>query len=168
MGENCELRFRPGSFVFHTRCGICMINEVSPLVGDRSGTMYYVLQPLYGENKNNIVRVPVSNAISLKEPFNKAEIDLMIANWPSKDSDLYILDSKERKNAYEAALAQGDINRLAPLLEGAYQRKRRDGHLNSMDQQFVNRAEPILFGSISHAAGLDYHAVPDYINENVH
>ena len=154
-----------GDYVYHTHCGVCQIKEISALSGDPSGNLYYVLTPLYGDDRNNIVRVPVSNPASLRRPLDKEGAIELIKTWPSPEEDLYILDSKKRKTAYEAAFNSGMIEDLATLLEGALQRKRRDTHLNSMDNQFVNRASPIVYGELSFALGIPYEEVVPYLQK---
>ena len=152
-----------GDYVYHTHCGVCQIKDIAVLSGDHSGNQYYVLTPLYGDDKNNIVRVPVSNPVSLRRPLDREGAIALIQSWPSADNDFYILDSKKRKAAYEAAFQSGLIEDLAMLLEGALQRKRRDVHLNSMDSQFVNRASPIVYGELSFALGIPYEEVVPYL-----
>ena len=153
-----------GEHVYHTYCGVCVIKDIAKLAGDPSGNQYYVLQPLYGDDKNNIVRVPVNNSSSLRRPLDREGAIALIKSWPSPDQDLYILDSKARKQAYERALNSGMIEDLATLVEGALQRKRRDTHLNSMDGQFVARASPIVYGELSYALGIPYDEVVPYLD----
>lgn len=158
--------FQIGDYVFHRRCGICVIKAISSLSGNEGEPLYYVLAPLYGEDKGNVVRVPVESALSLRLPIPKKEAYALIAAWPENSKDVYIVDSKKRKQSYEAALAQGDINLLAPLVCGAKQRKARDGHLNSMDSQFVSRAEPLILGELSVSLKMAYEEVADFILSN--
>ena len=155
--------FKKGTYVFHKRVGVCLVNEISPLPGDTSGNLYYVLSPLYGDDKGNLVRVPLMNAVSLSTPLTKEEADEIVNNWPDPDENHYLVDSKKRKTCYEETLGSGSISALAPLLEGAMQRKKKDGHLNSMDGQFVSRAEPLVYGSLSYALGIDYPEIRPYI-----
>ncbi len=156
-----------GSKVFHRRSGLCLVQDVAPLPGDASGTTYYVLRPQYGDEKGNIVRVPTENPIFLRPVIDKAKAKQYVADWPSFKEEHYIADSKKRKQSYEEALSKGDIYLMAPLIVGALQRKKRDGHLNSMDISFVNRAEPMVFGEISEALGISYQEVSDLlIKEN--
>jgi len=157
--------FEKGSYIFHLRCGICRVDDIAALAGSTSQDLYYVLQPLYGDSKNSIVRVPVANAASLRKAMSKAEVEEALKLFPSFKKDLYITDSKARKVAYETALVGGDIVQMAPLLAGAKQRKLRDGHLNSMDGQFVSKAEPIIYGVIATGLGLPYEEVGDYIEK---
>ena len=91
----------------------------------------------------------------------------LIANWPSPKKDIYIADSKLRKQSYESALKEGNLIALIPLLQGALQRKARDVHLNSMDSQFVNRAAPLVYGSISLALDINYDDVSRFIADHV-
>ncbi|MCR5078910.1 MAG: hypothetical protein K6B65_03195 [Bacilli bacterium] len=155
--------FKKGSYVFHKRVGVCLVNEIAPLPGDNSGNLYYVLSPLYGEDKGNLVRVPLMNAVSLSAPLSKEEAEDIVSSWPDPDENHYLVDSKKRKTCYEETLGSGSISALAPLLEGAMQRKKKDGHLNSMDGQFVSRAEPLVYGSLSYALDIEYGEIRPYI-----
>lgn len=159
--------FKKGTYVFHKRVGICLVNEISPLPGDDSGSLYYVLSPLYGDDKGNLVRVPLANAISLSDPLSREEANRIVREWPNPDENHYVVDSKKRKSCYEESLGSGSIVTLAPLLEGAMQRKKKDGHLNSMDGQFVSHAEPLIYGSLAHALGIEYENVRSYIYDNL-
>ena len=159
--------FKKDSYVFHKRVGICRVDDIAPFPGDDSGNLYYVLAPLYGDVKGNILHVPLGNAISLSLPLTKEEAGVIVRDWPNPDENHYVVDSKKRKTLYEESLGSGSIVTLAPLLEGAMQRKKRDGHLNSMDGQFVSHAEPLIYGSIAHALNIDYANVREYIINNL-
>ena len=152
-----------GSCVFHTHCGVCLVKEIAPLPGDDSGVLYYVLAPYHGDDKDNIVRVPVEGSTSLRKPLDKEQALKLIEEWPDVNTELYLVDSKKRKQSYETALRSGYVEDLAILMEGAFQRKARDGHLNSMDAQFVAKAQPIVYGELGFALGLPIQEVPDYI-----
>lgn len=157
--------FAINSYVFHLHCGICKVRDIAALPGDNSGNKYYVLSPLFGDDKGNIVRIPINNASSLREPLTQKEALALVDAWPDITKELYIVDSKLRKSMYEQTLSRGILSELAPLLEGAYQRKARDGHLNSMDAQFVSRATPIVYGELSLALGIPFEDVPAYIRK---
>ena len=157
--------YQVGQHVFHSHCGVCLISDIAPL-SPAEETLYYVLRPLYGEDKGNIVRVPVLNCGSLRKPDTKERVGEIIASWPDIREDLYIKDSKVRKAAYDRSLKSGLIEDLAPLLEGAYQRKRRDGHLNSMDALFVSRAAPVVYGELAFVLDIPFDMVPQYIMDH--
>ena len=151
------------TYVFHTHCGVCKVKAIEPLSGDDSGNLYYVLEPFHGDDKNNIVRVPVDNPASLRKPLTKDLALELIRHWPDVKQNLYVTDSKARKVAYENALRSGLVEDLATLMEGAMQRKARDGHLNSMDAQFLARAQPIVYGELGFALDVPAEEVPGYI-----
>ena len=161
------MAFEVNQYVFHRHCGICLVQALAPLPGMNNGVLYYVLSPLFGDDKGSIVRVPVDGASSLGTPIDKDQAMDLIANWPSPKKDIYIADSKLRKQSYESALKEGNLIALIPLLQGALQRKARDGHLNSMDSQFVNRAAPLVYGSISLALDINYDDVSRFIADHV-
>lgn len=163
--ERREAVFEINEYVFHLHCGVCKIRDIATLPGDDSGNKYYVLSPLFGDDKGNIVRVPVNNSVSLRKPLQKEEAMKLVENWPDIRKELYVTDSKLRKQLYEQTLSRGNLSELAPLLEGAYQRKAKDGHLNSMDAQFVNRATPIVYGELSLALQMPFEEVPEFIRK---
>lgn len=157
--------YKVGQYVFHSHCGVCLVSDIAPL-SPAEETLYYVLKPLYGEDKGNIVRVPVTFLGSLRAPDTRERAEQLVRDWPDIHSDLYIKDSKLRKAAYDKGLKSGLIEELAPLLEGAFQRKKRDGHLNSMDAMFVSRAAPVVYGELAFLLDIPYEEVPAYILEH--
>lgn len=157
------MEYKIGQHVFHSHCGVCYVDDIAPLSGSDASFLYYVLKPLYGDDKGNIVRVPLANPISLMIPLTKKEALQIVKEWPDTSKDLYLKDSKKRKNAYDLSLKRGLIQELAPLLEGAFQRKAKDGHLNSMDALFVARAIPIIYGELSYSLDIPFEDVPQYI-----
>lgn len=167
MKGRIRMAFQVNEYVFHKHCGICLVQAIAPLAGDTSGTLYYVLSPLFGDDKGNIVRVPVDYSGSLSSPISKEEATSLVDHWPSPKKDIYITDSKKRKMSYESALGAGVLSDLIPLLQGAMQRKEKDGHLNSMDAQFVNRAAPLVYGSLSMALNINYEDVGKYICDHI-
>jgi RNA polymerase-interacting CarD/CdnL/TRCF family regulator len=110
--------------------------------------------------------VPTATATTLSETLTEKQAKEIIKNWPDVRQDLYIKDSKLRKTTYENTLKTGDVVALAPLLEGAFQRKARDGHLNSLDAQFVAKAVPLVYGALAQSLGIEYGDVPEYIVEH--
>lgn len=160
------LSYKIHGFVDHKHCGVCRIEDIAVLSGDTSGLQYYVLQPLFGEDKGTILRVPVSNTSSLSPVLSKDEAIDLVKSWGGSGSS-YETDSKKRKLSYEAAISTGNLSLMAPLLEGVKQKKLLEGHLNSMDQQFYNRAEPFLFGQLSIALGIPYEEVDGFIRKQI-
>jgi RNA polymerase-interacting CarD/CdnL/TRCF family regulator len=114
--------FKVNDYVDHKHCGVCLIKDIAVMSGDASGTQYYVLEPLFGEDKGTILRVPVSNSASLTAILSKQQALKLVQSWPAL-GDFYEMDSKKRKLAYESAISGGDLSALAPLLEGIKQRK---------------------------------------------
>lgn len=158
--------FKINDYVDHRRSGVCRIQDIAALSGDDSGAQYFVLQPLFGEDKNTILRVPVTNTSSLSPVMEKSQALELIKKWDSI-GEYYEMDSKKRKLNYETAISSGDLSLIAPLIEGVKQRKLRDGKLNSMDQQFLLRAEPLLFGELAIALGIPYEEVDGFIRSTI-
>ena len=148
-------------YIHHKHSGVCIVQAIGPLLPN-SPLLYYQMKPLYGEDKGTTLRIPVTNETSLSPLLTKKEADEIIANWPTGEN-LYETDSKKRKADYERALTSGEYRIYPPLLEGIRQKKAKEGHLNSMDQQFYIRALPLLYGELAQALGLEYEDVDAYI-----
>ncbi len=148
-------------YVHHKHSGVCIVQDIAPLIPD-SPLLYYQMKPLYGEDKGTVLRIPVTNVSSLSPLLTKKEANEIIAAWP-RGKDLYEVDSKKRKAEYEQAIVTGNYRSYPKLLEGIRQKKAKEGHLNSMDQQFYVRALPLLYGELAQALGLNYEDVDDYI-----
>lgn len=148
-------------YIHHKHSGVCLIQGIAPLLPNNP-LLYYEMKPLYGEDKGTVLRIPVTNETSLSPLLTKKEALEIIAKWP-RGNNLYEVDSKKRKAEYEAAIGSGDYRTYPKLLEGIRQKKAKEGHLNSMDQQFYVRAFPLLYGELAQALGMPYEEVDAYI-----
>ena len=150
--------FEIGNVICHKRSGVCRVMDIAPLSTAENAPLYYVLQPLYGEDKGTLLRIPTSNTVSLSHVMSKEDADKIVAAWP-KGKDLYETDAKKRKKDYETAITTGDISMFPTLLEGIRQKKAKEGHLSSMDQQFLSRAQPIIYGMLATALGVPFESI---------
>ncbi len=148
-------------YIHHKHSGVCIVQAIEPLLPNNP-LLYYEMRPLYGEDKGTLLRIPVTNEASLSPLLTKKEAEEIVANWP-RGNNLYEIDSKKRKAEYEKALGSGDYRTYPKLLEGIRQKKAKEGHLNSMDQNFYTRAFPLLYGELAHALGMAYEEVDSYI-----
>lgn len=160
-----DLRFKIQQLVHHRHSGVCRVSDIAPLSSMPEGPLYYVLQPLYGEDKGTTLRVPTLNSASLSEVLDKEQVKSLLESWPRQDG-LYEADAKKRKVNYANAISNGEYLSFPALLEGIRQKKAKEGKLNSMDQQFVARAQPILYGEIACALGISYEEVEALIHPN--
>ncbi|MDO5330764.1 MAG: CarD family transcriptional regulator [Bacillota bacterium] len=158
------MAFKIQELVHHRHSGVCRVTDISTLSSMPNGPEYYVLQPLFGEDKGTIVRVPTTNTVSLAPILSKEVAFDLVENWPKGDN-LYEADAKKRKQNYESAIASGEYLTFPRLLEGIRQKKAKEGKLNSMDQQFLSRAQPILYGEIASALGVQYEDVDGIIHK---
>ena len=149
----------------HKHSGVCRVLDIATISADPNAPLYYVLKPLYGEDKGTVLRIPVTNTVSLSPLLTREEADRLVANWPHADG-LYEVDAKRRKQRYESAISSGDVTLFPELLEGIRQKKAKEGHLNSMDQQFFNRAQPIIYGEIATALGIAFEEVDALLHSN--
>ena len=157
--------FEIDDLIDHKHSGVCRVLDIASLSTDPDAPLYYVLKPLYGEDKGTVLRIPVTNTVSLSPLISKEEASHLVASWPH-DDDLYEVDAKRRKQRYELAISSGDVSLFPELLEGIRQKKAKEGHLNSMDQQFFNRAQPIIYGEIATALGVAFEEVDALLHNN--
>ena len=52
-------------------------------------------------------------------------------------------------------------------MEGIHEKREKEGRLNSMDTQFLNKAEPIVYGMLSVALHIKYEDVDSFIKKRI-
>ena len=149
------------------RRDVCRVADI--IVSERTGEECYVLVP-YGSTDDSIrMQVPVSNkAGHLRDLVTREKIDELIMNAP----DIETLESKpaNMKSQY-AALMKGDsLEDLIRIIKTSYLRndERQKNHkkLASIDNEYLDKAEKLLYTELSVALGMSYdHSKKFFENE---
>ena len=150
------------------RRDVCRIADIK--VSERTGENCYVLVP-YGNTDDSVtMQVPVSNkAGHLRDLVTREKIDELIVNAP----DIETLESKpaNMKSQY-AALMKGDsLEDLICIIKTSYLRndERQKNHkkLASIDAEYLDKAEKLLYTELSVALGMSYEESKDFFENEV-
>lgn len=150
--------------------GMCRVLGTEDMNFDDSKVKCYVLQPLYGDTT---IFVPVCNQDVLKKkPLLTAdEIHEMIMTMPDEPL-IWIEDDKERKEAFENILVEGDHSRLIQLIKTLYQNKKDRQAMSKKppvaDERMLREAERILFDEFAMVLDIDREEVLPMIRETLH
>lgn len=137
---------------------------------DFTGEMCYVLVPYDNTDNSVTMQVPVSNkAGHLRDLVTKEEISELIKNAPGIET----LESKpaNMKSQY-ATLMKGDsLEDLVCIIKTSYLRndERLKNHkkLASIDAEYLDKAEKLLYSELSIALGKTYEESKKYFEKEV-
>ncbi|MBQ9328143.1 MAG: hypothetical protein IJ225_06370 [Solobacterium sp.] len=137
---------------------------------DFTGEMCYVLVPYHNTDNSVTMQVPVSNkAGHLRDLVTKEQIDELIRNAPGIET----LESKpaNMKSQY-ATLMKGDsLEDLVCIIKTSYLRndERMKNHkkLASIDSEYLQKAENLLYTELSIALDMSYEESKEYFEKEV-
>ena len=150
------------------RRDVCRVADIK--VSERTGEECYVLVP-YGSTDNSVtMQVPVSNkAGHLRSLVTREEIDDLIVSAPGIET----LESKpaNMKSQY-AALMKGDsLEDLICIIKTSFLRndERQKNHkkLASIDNEYLEKAEKLLYTELSVALGMSYEECKEFFEKEV-
>jgi len=137
-----------GSMVMYGKNGVCSVKEIVDKKIGKAVSKYYVLQPAYKNGLTFFVPVGQENELRVQEVLTAEEIHALIQKMPSL-KEYEIEDERERRDTFEAIIAQGDRDSLVRIIKTIY--KLRQERLNcgkklcSRDEQIYAQAQKILY-----------------------
>lgn len=138
---------------------------------DFTGEQCYVLAP-YDAKEDHMVRmlVPVSNkAGNLRDVATKQEIDDLC----SRAEDLELLMSKpaNMKSQYSAIMKGNSLDELVSVIKTTFLRNRERAvnhkKLANIDEEYLAKAEDLLYSEMSVALGIPYEECGEYFRRKV-
>lgn len=165
--ERGEYMYKINDVVVYRR-DVCKV--VAKKKSDFTGEMCYVLVPYDSTDRSVTMQVPVSNkAGHLRDLVTKEQITDLIKNAP----DIETLESKpaNMKSQY-ATLMKGDsLEDLVCIIKTSYLRndERLKSHkkLASIDAEYLEKAEKLLYSEIAIALGMSYEESKAYFEKEV-
>ena len=151
--------------------GVCRVVNVTGNPIDRLDKIrkYYVLEPVF--EKGSTVYTPVDNSkVVMRRIMNKKEANDLIR----KVSDMeivWIQEEKGREQMYKEAIRTYDSHSLARIVKTLY--LRRQSRLDegkkvlSSDEQYLHKAEELLYSEMSLALSIPKDEVESYIAKAV-
>ena len=152
--------------------GVCRVVDVTGNPIDRLDKVrkYYVLEPVF--EKGSTVYTPVDNdKVIMRRIMNKEEAEELVENI-TKINTVWIQEEKNREQMYKEAIRTYDCQSLVQIIKTLYMRKQdrlREGKkVLSSDEQYLHKAEELLYSEMSLALSIPKEEVGMYIKEAVH
>lgn len=152
--------------------GVCRVVNVTGNPIDRLDKIrkYYVLEPVF--EKGSTVYTPVDNdKVIMRRIMNKQEAEELVGRITSIDT-VWIQEEKSREQMYKEAIRTYDCHSLVQIIKTLYLRKQsrlQEGKkVLSSDEQYLRRAEELLYSEMSLALSIPKEEVENYIKDAVH
>lgn len=152
--------------------GVCRVVNVTGNPIDRLDKVrkYYVLEPVF--EKGSTVYTPVDNdKVIMRKIMNKQEAEELVGRITSIDT-VWIQEEKSREQMYKEAIRTYDCHSLVQIIKTLYLRKQsrlQEGKkVLSSDEQYLRKAEELLYSEMSLALSIPKEEVETYIIEAVH
>ncbi len=163
--------FEKGELIMCGGHGVCRVIDITDNPIDRMDKekKYYVLEPVF--EKASTIYTPVNNdKIVMRRIMNKDEAEKLIEHITEIDT-VWIQEEKRREQTYKDAIRTYDSKSLVQIIKTLYQR--RKSRINegkkvlSSDEQYLHKAEELLYSEMSLALAIPKEKVEEYIAEAV-
>ncbi len=151
--------------------GVCRVVNVTGNPIDRLDKVrkFYVLEPVF--EKASTVYMPVDNdKVIMRRIMSKGEAEELIDNI-SQIETVWIKEEKTREQMYKEAIRTYDCESLVRIIKTLYQRKQsriKEGKkVLSSDEQYLRKAEALLYSEMSLALDIPKEEVEGYISDAV-
>jgi CarD family transcriptional regulator len=159
-----------GDTVRYTGNGACVITAVESKQIGKTTALYYALKPLYKDEGNMTIYVPVDGDAGKLEPervLTRESVLALIDSIPGEAGDPWIENAKERKEHYKTLMSVPDRRALIRLIKTVYLRKLalQEGKkkIPAVDESFLKEAEKTLYNEFAFILGIKREAVLPFI-----
>ena len=149
--------------------GVCRVVNVTGNPIDKLDKIrkYYVLEPVF--EKGSTVYTPVDNdKVIMRKIMNKKEAEELVERITEIDI-VWIQEEKGREQMYKEAIRTYDCHSLVQIIKTLYLRKQnrlKEGKkVLSSDEQYLRKAEELLYSEMSLALSIPKEEVEKYIKE---
>ena len=151
--------------------GVCRVVNITGNPIDRLDKVrkYYVLEPVF--EKGSTVYTPVDNSkVVMRKIMNKKEATDLIRQVSNMEI-VWIQEEKGREQMYKDAIRTYDSHSLARIVKTLY--LRRQSRLDegkkvlSSDEQYLHKAEELLYSEMSLALSIPKETVEAYVKKEV-
>ncbi|MCD8355581.1 MAG: CarD family transcriptional regulator [Clostridia bacterium] len=162
--------YQVGDFVMYGNTGVCRVEEIGhPDAVSDQDTLYYKLSPVYD---TEVIYTPVDTKAFMRPVMSKVDAEELIDRIPSiPDNVCDNRDMKMLSEKYRACLNTHENDDLIRLIKSVYMKNQRSikagRHMGQTDQQYMKRAEKMLYGELAIALSMEYDQIQPYIKRRV-
>ena len=151
--------------------GVCRVVSITDNPVDRRDKVrkYYVLEPLF--EKASTIYTPVDNdKVIMRRVMTKEEAEELTKRVTEIDT-VWIQEEKNREQMYKEAIRTYDCRSLVQVIKTLYIRRQnriQEGKkVLSSDEQYLRKAEELLYSEMSVALSIPREEVETYIKDVV-
>ena len=151
--------------------GVCRVVDIvgKPIDKFDRKRKYYLLEPVF--EKGSTVYTPVdSEKVIMRRILTREEAENLIARITQIET-VWVQEEKSREQMYKEAIRTYDCDTLVEIIKTLYLRKQsriQDGKkVLSSDEQYLRKAEELLYSEMSLALSIPKEKVAQYITEAV-
>ncbi len=163
--------FQTGDLIVYGGMGVCRILNVSVPDFLREGEEkeYYTMEPL---NRQGTIFIPVDTSVFMRPVISRKEAEDLIDAIPTFRAKAYHSHVLQELNQHYAdAISSHDISDLVKLLMSIHvkrkEREKQNMKMGAVDENYMRRAESLLYGELSIALEIPESDVPGYIAKRV-
>lgn len=162
--------YQTGDFVMYGNTGVCRVEEIGyPDAASDQETLYYKLSPVYD---TAVIYTPVDTRAFMRPVMSRQAAEQLIDRIPDIPDNLCDNhDIRMLGEQYRACLNTHRNEDLVRLIKSVYQKNRRSvkagRHMGQTDQQYMKRAEKMLYGELAVVLGMEYDEIQPYIHRRV-
>ena len=162
--------YQTGDLVMYGNTGVCRVEEIGyPDAASDQETLYYKLSPVYD---TAVIYTPVDTRAFMRPVMSRQAAEQLIDRIPDiPDNVCDNHDIRMLGEQYRACLNTHRNEDLVRLIKSVYQKNRRSvkagRHMGQTDQQYMKRAEKMLYGELAVVLGMEYDEIQPYIHRRV-
>ncbi len=160
-----------GELIIYGNIGVCRIKDIATpsFCDDGEKKQYYVLEP---QEQRGVIYIPVDSDVFMRPLINREEAERLIDLIPSRDGEIFhSARPPELAKHYSDAMQTHDCGDLFEMIKSIYAKK-QDRLLNKqkigvVDEEYMKRAETLLYGELAIALDIPKDEVEAYIASRV-
>lgn len=160
--------FSIGDYVMYGSSGVCRISGLEKHNFDgQHETDYISLVPV--SSASSKYYIPKKNSDSkIRSLISKEQINQLIDEIPDTAAT-WFSDSHERKNAFSSIIKSDDYKQIISMIKALHMHKdlNKRKKLNSSDENFMRKAESLMYQEFSIVLGISQDDVTDYISKRI-
>ncbi|MFA5283328.1 MAG: CarD family transcriptional regulator [Bacilli bacterium] len=171
MPKQESTKFKVGDYVVHKNEGVCVITSVENKDFGAGIHEYYLMHPFFKNVRtSSTIMIPVENCTQIRKHISRADAEKLIREL-SKTEDVWISESKKRKENFAKIINTGDLHSLCGLIRTIHFKKNEYADLKKSipltDSATAALAERLAFEELAIALGIKPENVGDYISSKL-
>lgn len=163
--------YNTGDTVMHPSEGVCTVTELRKMEISRSEKRtYYILKPAT-EKSSSTVYMPVARGNSVLRRLLSKEDILQLIHASHDYAGLWILDSKQRKEAFTRILSEGNYAKIIRMIQEIHEerihREQEGKKLCAADEAILADAEHLLHQEFSYVLHMSVQEIAAFVRREL-